>query len=152
MRNRTLLIFGAALSIAVTAWFARAQNPALDDIDVRIEEGIAEVHIRMTFPVRYLRHFPANHGQQLEIAFQIAALNPYEVSLNEEVRKVSATAAVPGFTVTYLPPRLDNVTTDPATLLVRFDRAVNFQVSGSDDKEGINVYIPITPAETGHVK
>jgi hypothetical protein len=146
------VLVAAILVLTGSGSVLRAQHPALDDVDVRIEEGITRVRIQMTFPVRYLRHFPANYGQQLQITFQIAALNPHDVSLSEEVRKVPATPTAPGFTITYAPPAFDNVARDPATLLIRFDRAVSYQVGAGDDTESINLYIPITPADTGQQK
>jgi len=145
-----LAILGALLATATFAWIARAQNPALDDVDSRIEEGIAQVRIRLTFPVRYLRHFPADHGEQLEIYFQAAALSTQDISLHQEVRRVSPTPAIPGFTVTYTPPPLRDLDREPASLLIKFDRPVTFKVSPGDDKESIYLYLPVTPAPSGN--
>ncbi len=131
-----------------SAGIAHAQDTILDDVDTSVEPEWTQIRVHFTLPVNYERHFPQEHGQQLQIFFTIAGLQAQKLSLQEEVRNVPATPVMPAATITYEPPLSLNLQRDPSTLLVRFDRAVNYDVRPGEDHRSIVIYLPVVPVET----
>jgi hypothetical protein len=124
-----------------------AQDTILDDVDTSVEPAWAQIRVHFTLPVNYVRHFPEEHGQLLQIFFTASGLEAQKLSLREEVRNVAATPVMPATTITYEPPVSLNLQRDPSTLLVRFDHPVNYDVRPGEDHRSIVIYLPITPAE-----
>lgn len=139
----TIAGVGALLSVLN----AQAQNPLLDEVTTRIDGSTAEVRIRFTMPVQYLYHFPVEHGELVLIFFRVITVNGGEISLREEVRRVRATAVLPGFTVTYVHPPSHDFVLDPLSVLIQFDRPVCYRVSAGKDKRSLYLTIPLA-AET----
>lgn len=144
------LTFGAlagALAIATLLPLAtHSQSVMLDDVESRIDQGMARIQIRFTMPVRYLRHFPQNHGELLRVYFQVVGLSADDISLREESRRIERTATLTGFGVTYVPPNIDNVLANPPSVIVQFDQPENFTVRPSEDDHAIDIYVPLTPS------
>ena len=90
--------------IAVTKECRQAQTPLLDEVYARVKDSEVRVRIGFAVPVRYLRHFPTDRGELLKIFFRVITIDGAGLSMPEEVRRVRATASVPGFTVTYIHP------------------------------------------------
>ena len=126
---------------------ARAQDVILDDVDTSVESEWARISIHFTLPVNYVRHFPQERGQLLQIFFTIAGLDSQNVSLREEIRNISATPVMPATTITYEPPLSLNLQRDPSSLSVRFNRPVNYDVRPGEDHRSIVIYLPIVPAD-----
>ena len=144
----SLLSVTMLLLVSASPGIARAQDVILDDVDTAVESGWMRIGIHFTLPVNYVRHFPQERGQLLEIFFTVAGLGTQEISLRDETRKVSATPVMPGTTITYKPPLSLNLQHDPSSLSVRFDRPVNYDVRPGDDHRSIAIYMPISPVET----
>lgn len=134
---------------AAPAGIARAQEVLLDDVETAVEAEWAEIRVHFTMPVNYERHFPREHGQLLKIFFTISGLGMQDISLRTETRHVSATPVLPAATITFEPPVSLNLQRDPWSLLVRFNRDVNYSVRPGDDNRSIVIYLPIVPVETG---
>ena len=130
-----------------TGDFARAQDAILDDVETSAEPEWSQIRVHFTLPVNYVRHFPQERGQLLQIFFTIAGLDSQNISLREEVRNVSATPVMPATTITFEPPLSLNLQRDPSSLSVRFDRPVNYDVRPGDDHRSIVIYLPVMPAE-----
>jgi len=126
---------------------ARAQDVILDDVDTSVEAEWARISIHFTLPVNYVRHFPQERGQLLQIFFTVAGIDSQNVSLREEIRNVSATPVMPATTITYEPPLSLNLQRDPSSISVRFDRAVNYDVRPGEDHRSIVIYLPIVPTD-----
>lgn len=136
---------------------ARAQDVILDDVDTSVESEWARISIHFTLPVNYVRHFPQERGQLLQIFFTVAGIDSQNVSLREEIRNVSATPVMPAATITYEPPLSLNLQRDPSSISVRFDRPVNYDVRPGEDHRSIVIYLPIVatdarPADTAKDK
>lgn len=136
---------------------ARAQDVILDDVDTSVESEWARISIHFTLPVNYVRHFPQERGQLLQIFFTVAGIDSQNVSLREEIRNVSATPVMPATTITYEPPLSLNLQRDPSLISVRFDRPVNYDVRPGEDHRSIVIYLPIVatdarPADTAKDK
>lgn len=127
---------------------ARAQDVILDDVETATETEWTQIRIHFTLPVNYVRHFPQEHGQLLQIFFTIAGLDSKNISLREEVRNISATPVMPAATITYEPPLSLNLQRDPSLLSVKFNRPVNYDVRPGEDHRSLVIYLPIVPVET----
>ncbi len=148
------ILFAIALMFMalVTGSIAQAQDVILDDVETSVEPEWAQIRIHFTLPVNYVRHFPQERGQLLQIFFTIAGLDSQNVSLQEEVRNISATPVMPATIITYKPPLSLNLQRDPSSLSVRFDRPVNYDVRPGEDHRSLVIYLPIVPAETKETK
>jgi|GEM_PF-1412678 len=142
-------LFGVTmLLMALTSsGIACAQDVILDDVDTTVESEWARISIHFTLPVNYVRHFPQEHGQLLQIFFTVAGIDSQNVSLREEIRNVSATPVMPATTITYEPPLSLNLQRDPSSISVRFDRPVNYDVRPGEDHRSMVIYLPIVPKD-----
>lgn len=55
-----------------------ARDRILDDVHIKEKDGCVTIHIGFTFPVRYVRHFPFEKGDELQIQIEPIALGPLE--------------------------------------------------------------------------
>jgi len=127
---------------------ARAQDVILDDVDTSVESEWARISIHFTLPVNYVRHFPQERGQLLQIFFTVAGIDSQNISLRDEIRNISATPVMPATTITYEPPLSLNLQRDPSSISVRFDRPVNYDVRPGEDHRSMVIYLPIVPTDT----
>jgi len=142
------IFIGISLFLSLAAGGAHAQDPLLDDVETSVEPDWAKIRISFVLPVNYMRHFPKEHGQLLQIFFTVTGLDTHDISLLEDVRHVSATPVLPATTITYDPPASLNLQRDPSSLSVRFDRDVDYQVRPGDDHRSIVIYLPVVPAQS----
>ena len=140
------IFLGIFLLLMQAPAVVQAQDPLLDDVETSVEPDWAKIRISFILPVNYVRHFPKEHGQLLQIFFTVAGLDTQNISLLEDTRHVSATPVFPDTTITYDPPPSLNLQRDPSSLSVRFDRDVNYEVRPGDDHRSIVIYLPIAPA------
>ena len=127
---------------------AHAQDVILDDVDTTVESEWARISIHFTLPVNYVRHFPQERGQLLQIFFTVAGIDSQNISLREEIRNIAATPAMPATTVTFAPPFSLNLQRDPSSLSVRFSRPVSYDVRPGEDNRSLVIYLPVVPVET----
>jgi hypothetical protein len=138
MRARTLVL--AAL-LAMTAGAAPAQ--LIDDIETRSEQGVAELRLQFSLPVRYIRHFPEERGELVKIYLQAMSrdgLDPMDLQTYQRVPSVSG---VPPFTLQYSTVRNCFAVPDPICLDVQFRQPVQFRIRpGEDGRSLILVVLP----------
>lgn len=134
------ILIGMTLLLGLAAGGVHAQDPLMDDVDTAVEPDWAEIRVHFILPVNYVRHFPKEHGQLLQIFFTVTGLDSQDISSADDVRHVSATPVLPDTTITYDP--------HSSSLSVRFDRDVNYEVRPGDDLRSIVIYLPIAPAQT----
>ncbi|MDD2700160.1 MAG: hypothetical protein PHH36_02875 [Sideroxydans sp.] len=108
----------------------------LDDVSLEYQTDGIVATVRMTEPVRYLRHFPANGGQTLEIFYErVRGATVEEKWVDNETRNSPPSGLIPSFTVT---------TRDQAThpkLVVEFSREAHFSVSAGKDQRSFLITI-----------
>jgi hypothetical protein len=147
--KKILLSIVMMFAISGSVGMVQAQEVLLDDVETSVEPEWAEIRVHFTMPINYERHFPREHGQLLKIFFTITGLDMQDVSLRQETRHVSATPVLPDTTITFEPPVSLNLQRDPWSLLLHFNRDVNYSVRPGDDNRSIVIYLPIVPVETG---
>lgn len=136
-------VLGSALWL-LTSHGARAV--LLDDIEITPLDGSTEVHINLTAPVRYLRHFPPERGELINIYFRHAALDGMESPVVREERMRSPTSSrVPTFTVSVT----NFGTTDNSHdlhLAIQFKQPVNFRLRQGTNNRSFILTIPASQA------
>lgn len=132
--NKLFVIVAAVLAqpiLSIASWAL-----PLDDVGLEYKTDGIVATIRMTSPVQYLRHFPQNSGNTLEIFYDRGQGIPAEeVWADNEVRKSPASGLIPSFTVT---------TRDQKTkpkLVIEFSRDANFSVSPGKDNRSFLITI-----------
>jgi len=108
----------------------------LDDVGLEYKTDGIVATIRMTSPVQYLRHFPQNSGNTLEIFYERGQGVPVEeVWADNDVRKSPPSGLIPSFTVT---------TRDQKTkpkLVIEFSRDADFTVTAGKDNRSFLITI-----------
>lgn len=120
---------------------ALANAEVLDNVDVSTIGDKAEITIKFSLVVRYLRHSPAAEGDTLRI---FVLKNPLDQQaqqdLDREYRKSPPKSQVPPFTVTYI--RQDS------SILVKFKKAVSYTVEGGKDQRSIKITVNSVAAKS----
>jgi len=123
------LLVWAATSLTATAL-------PLDDVGLEYKTDGIVATIRMASPVQYLRHFPQNSGNTLEIFYERGqGIAADEVWADNEVRKSPPSGLIPGFTV---------ITRDQKTkprLVIEFSRDADFTVTAGKDNRSFLITI-----------
>jgi hypothetical protein len=141
------ILIATSLLLVLAAANVRAQDPLIDDVDTAVESDWAMIRVHFIMPINYVRHFPKDHGQQLQIYFTISGMDTQNLSLLEETRHVSATPVFPDTTIIYAPPVSLHLQRDPSSLSLRFDRDVSYEVRPGDDHRSIVIYLPVVSVQ-----
>jgi tetratricopeptide (TPR) repeat protein len=123
--------------ILVTGISAGALAQPLDDVSLEFQDSGVVATIRLTGPVRYLSHFPASHGDQLEIFYErIKGPASDEKWIDNEVRKSPSSGLIPSFTVV-----TRGQATDKPKLVINFSREAEYSVAMGKDNRSILITI-----------
>jgi len=120
---------------------APAGAQLLDDIEVRRDKGVAEIRLQFSAPVRYIRHFPAEHGELIKLYLQILSLDSVEERAQQEYKRTPSIALAPPFTVVYSTVRGCLDVHAPLCLDIQFDKPVRFRVSQGEDGRSILLHV-----------
>ena len=127
----------AALCLSVAAVGAHAG--LFDRVDVVTRTSDAEIIVRFSNRIAYLRHVPQSNGKQVRIFFQILDRRPAEPDLARETLRAPKVDRVPDITVQY--PELTNA------MLVTFSRVTSFYVRPGEDGRSIVLTVPLLPSD-----
>lgn len=118
----------------------------LDDVRVTVEEGMADIEIHFTFPVRYINHFPDKSGDTLQIQVQPIAISSIDrlVIRKRESLRLPRKSGVPLLDVSY-----EGDLAGGPYLTVRFLEAVNFSVHQDTDFRTLSIHISTKKGNTG---
>ena len=139
----TGLLAGALCALAP---LAGAQ--LLDDIEVRSDQGVAEMRLSFTAPVRYIKHFPAEHGEVVKIYLQVFQMDPSEERTAHEYKHARTVSPVPPFRVLYTTARNCYAVPDPLCLDIQFSAPVTYRIRQGEDGRSIVVTL-LSPANGG---
>jgi hypothetical protein len=137
-----------ATSAGVATWAALAlASPAsaqvLDDVEVRTHEGVAEIRLLFSVPVRYIKHFPPEQGALIKLYLQVATLDGLTEMPPEEYKRTPTIPLVPRFTVMYSTVRSCFAVRDPLCLDIQFNRPVRYRVAPGQD--GRSILLTVLP-------
>ncbi len=134
---RTELLRSLCLLVFLLAG-ANAAAEVIDRIDVRPHDIDADIVIRFTQKILYLRHSPLNDGKEVRIFLRLVDANVSESDLEQELVHSLKTDRVPDVTALY--PELLN------GMLVTFSQKTRFAVRPGTDGQSIIVTVPLLPA------
>lgn len=137
---------------------APAGAQLLDDIEVRSDQGLTEIRLQFSAPVRYIRHFPAERGELIKLYLQVLSLDGVEERAMQEYKRLPSLALVPPFTVMYSTVRNCHTVRDPLCLDIQFNKPVRFSVHQGEDGRSILLHVlpdsdsrlPARPKTRGH--
>lgn len=124
--------FALVLSLLTSA---HAFAAVMDTIDVARVGDQAEITVRFTTEIQYIRHTPGNEGKFLRVFFRITQAGFSESELMQEVRRSPKSDLIPAFTVAY--PELVN------GMLITFAKTTKYIVRPGDDNRSIVVMVPL---------
>jgi hypothetical protein len=139
---RALLL---ATGAAMLAPAATAQ--VLDDIEIASEGDFALVRLKFTVPIRYIRHFPPERGEILNVFLQALTMDGFEEPGSEEHKRSPKSALVPSFTIAYTTSASCDMTRNPICMVIQFSRPVTYKIRTGEDNRSLLLYIPLAPAE-----
>jgi hypothetical protein len=149
----------ALLGLATCALFTTIVNAQLlDDIEVRSDQGVSEIRLHFTAPVRYIKHFPAERGELIKLYLQVLSLDGTEEMPLQEYKRTPSIPLVPPYTVMYSTARTCLAVRDPLCLDIQFSKPVRFSVRQGEDGRSILVHVlpdtdsrqPARPKTSGH--
>jgi len=126
-----------------------ASAQLLDDIEVRSDQGVAEIRLQFTVPVRYIRHFPAERGELVKLYLQVLSLEAMEEVELQEFKRTPSIALVPPFTVVYSTVRNCHAVRDPLCLDIQFNKPVRFSIHQGED--GRSILLHVLPDSDSHL-
>jgi hypothetical protein len=131
-----------ALGLASCALFATIANAQLlDDIEVRSDQGVSEIRLHFTAPVRYIKHFPAERGELIKLYLQVLSLDGTEEMPLQEYKRTPSIPLVPPYTVMYSTARTCLAVRDPLCLDIQFSKPVRFRIRQGEDGRSILLHV-----------
>jgi len=118
-----------------------ASAQLLDDVEVRSDQGVAEIRLEFTAPVRYVNHFPAERGELVKLYLQVLTLEGTEEANMQEYKRIPSTPLVPPFTIAYSTVRSCFAVRDPLCLDIQFKKPVRFKIRQGNNGRSILLFV-----------
>ena len=141
-KRRYLYVVGILLLLGLfVIWQAMAQ-PARGRIiaDVAVSEKMdrTELGVEFTFPIRYMRHFPEDYGDTIEIQLKAVVVSEIDADLlqHRESIRLPETATVPLLDISY-----EGDLPGGPYLTVRFHTPVAFAVKQGTDFRSLTITV-----------
>lgn len=130
---------------------AAAGTRLMDDIELDGQNGSVRVKVSFTVPLNYLRHFPPEKGEILNVFLQPASPAGLRETVGhpatDEIRRSPRNALLPCFTVTYVQPH--DLQRDPVQLVFQFDRPVSYRLAPGTDGRSLVLVLPAQSNASG---
>jgi len=134
-----ILLAMAIVLVAQLVGSEPVRQKILDNLEVQEGEGVITVRISLTSPVRYIRHFPYESGEELRISIRL-----FDVSRDNREALFRREALVP-FDAAELPLEEvvyeDDFESGGPYLTLLFSRSVDFSVQQGSDSRSVVVFI-----------
>lgn len=131
-----VFLLGCALPLA-----SRAQ--LIDDIEARTVQGVAEIRLQFTVPVRYIKHFPVDRGEMIKLYLQTVGLEDREEIYPREYVRTPPIPLGSPFHVIYTTARTCFAIQDPLCLDIQFSQPVRFRIRPGND--GRSILLTVLP-------
>lgn len=118
-----------------------ADAQLLDDIEVRSDQGVSEIRLHFTAPVRYIKHFPTERGELIKLYLQVLSLDGTEEMPLQEYKRAPSIPLVPPYTVMYSTARTCLAVRDPLCLDIQFSKPVRFRIRQGEDGRSILLHV-----------
>jgi len=145
--RRVLRVILVAAIAGVSLDAPAAPDEVIDEIAVDARDATVLVRVRLTTPVRYLGHYPLEHGENVRVVLQAMAPETLGGSpIPEEVKRSPKDARVPPFTVRVsLDPACDPAP-NPICIAIRFERDTRYRIRLGEDRRSLLLELPLAPS------
>lgn len=154
--HRTLRAALVAIVAGASLYAPAALAEVIDDIAIERHDAAATIRLRLTGPVHYVRHYPAETGEIVVVVLD--ALTP-EMFGNgpviEEAKRSPPDARIPPFTVSVTVGQNCGAAANPVCIAIRFERPVRYRIRLGDDRRSVLLELPLAddasrqPADAG---
>lgn len=127
--------------IATSLLAANAFANVVDSIEIARLADQAQITIRFTTEIQYLRHGPEDEGKFLRVFFRVTKPGFAENEVMQETLRSPKSDLIPRFTVAY--PEVVN------GMLITFARTTQFSVRPGGDNRSILIFVPLPPEQKG---
>ena len=134
----------AKLLGALVATFLFATNAfanVVDSIEIARLADQAQITIRFTTEIQYLRHGPEDEGKFLRIFLRVTKPGFVENEVMQETLRSPKSDLIPRFTVAY--PEVVN------GMLITFAKTTQYSVRPGSDNRSILIFVPLPPEQKG---
>jgi len=121
------------------AQLANAQ--LLDEIEINPVAGGAEVNIRFASQIQYLRHYPKDSGDKIQVYFRLLALDTPEPLQTKELRKSPPSNLLPSFTVSYNTSGSCDAASSNHCVVIQFSRPVQYKIKPGKDAYSVTLQV-----------
>lgn len=132
---------GAAALLSAALLAGAAQADVLEDMETRTDQGVGEIRLVFSVPVRYLKHFPADRGELLKVYLQTVGLDEPRGDELRGYKRSPALALVPSYSVTYTTARNCYAAREPLCLDIQFSRPVSYRLRPGEDGHSLLIHI-----------
>lgn len=133
----------AFLFVAAMVGVAPANAEVIDDIAIESRGETSKIKLRLTGPVRYLRHFPAEQGEIVVVMLEALAPEAFgPVPPVEEVRRSRAAGRVPAFTARVSRDPACSAAARPLCIILAFEAPVRYRIRTGRDGRSVLVEVP----------
>lgn len=136
---KTLVKWIFACLMLGLAQFANAQ--LLDEIEINPSAVGAEVNIRFASQIQYLRHYPKDTGDKIQVYFRLLALDAPEPLPAAEYRKSPPSDLLPSFTVSYSPRGSCDAASSNHCVVIQFSRPVQYKIKPGKDAYSVTLQV-----------
>jgi hypothetical protein len=146
--GRRSIVFFAALTIAF--WFAvpldaePVRNRILNDVNYTVEAGVITIDVEFSFPVRYLRHFPQDSGDTLQVRLGILGVSDVDrvLLLSRESARIPHELSLPILDLSY-----EGDLPGGPYLTIRFTEPMQFSVQQGVDFRSLTIKVKMSDNE-----
>lgn len=136
----------AALFAAMSA-VRPAQAEVIDEIAIAHHDSVASIELRLTGPVRYLRHYPAERGEAVVVILEAPTPETFgETPAIDEVKRGPKNGDLPRFTARVSLNQACSPAPNPVCITMSFERPVRYRVHLGKDR-GV-VVIDLLPEDS----
>lgn len=127
--------------VASSLLAANAFANVVDSIEIARIADHAQITIRFTTEIQYLRHGPEDEGKFLRVFFRVTKPGFVENEVMQETLRSPKSDLIPRFTVAY--PEVVN------GMLINFAKTTQYAVRPGGDNRSILILVPLPPEQKG---
>lgn len=126
--------------LLITLLLTPARAEVIDDVAIESRDASPTIRLRLTGPVRYLRHFPADQGEIVVVMLEALAPEAFgPVPPAEEVRRSRAAGRVPAFTARVSRDPACAAAARPLCIILAFEAPVRYRIRLGRDRRSVLV-------------
>jgi hypothetical protein len=156
LRNRLHTLTRLVVWLLPACWPLASSAELLNRIEVHRENNVGVIHVLLTRPMIYMRHFPPEHSYLVHIYFNDLSLDRGNMGgsmhgsarSSDEFLRSPPNDIVPEFWVAYNNHGTNDLSLDPFHLLVQFVQPVHYKIVPDADNQGFYIFVLSTDVPT----